>query len=74
MWYSNFLKAKQVYVDVLEMLIPVADVHFTFNPSNHDYQRVFSWLTASVHGSGITRISPLIVQLHTESILLMVHH
>jgi len=41
MWYSNFLKAKQVYVDVLEMLIPVADVHFTFNPSNHDYQSGF---------------------------------
>ena len=41
MFYSNFLKAKQVYVDVLEMLLPVADVVFHFNPSNHDYQSGF---------------------------------
>ena len=37
MWYENFLNAKRVYVDALEMLLTVADVHFTFNPSNHDY-------------------------------------
>lgn len=41
MWYSNFLIAKQLYVDVLEILITVADVHFTFNPSNHDYTNGF---------------------------------
>jgi hypothetical protein len=41
MWYSNFLIAKQLYVDVLLELIAVADVHFTFNPSNHDYQTGF---------------------------------
>jgi len=37
MWYENFLMAKKLYVDVLERLLSVADVHFTFNPSNHDY-------------------------------------
>lgn len=37
MWHSNFMIAKQLYVDVLELLIGVADVHFVFNPSNHDY-------------------------------------
>lgn len=37
MWYSNFLVAKQLYVDVLMMLMPVANIHFTFNPSNHDF-------------------------------------
>ena len=37
MWYENFLNAKKVYVDALEMLLTIADVHFTFNPSNHDY-------------------------------------
>jgi hypothetical protein len=37
MWYENFLNAKKVYIDALEMLLQVADVHFTFNPSNHDY-------------------------------------
>ena len=41
MWYSNFLIAKQLYIDVLMMLIPVANVHFTFNPSNHDYTNGF---------------------------------
>ena len=40
-WYSNFLIAKQLYVDVLLQLIAVADVHFTYNPSNHDYQSGF---------------------------------
>lgn len=41
MWHSNFLIAKQLYTDVLEMLLTVADVHFTFNPSNHDYTNGF---------------------------------
>lgn len=37
MWYDNFIIAKQVYIDVIDLLLQVADVHFTFNPSNHDY-------------------------------------
>ena len=41
MWHTNFLIAKQLYVDVLELLLTVADVHFTFNPSNHDYTNGF---------------------------------
>ena len=41
MWYDNFLIAKQLYVDVLEELMKVADVHFVFNPSNHDYTHGF---------------------------------
>tara|TARA_R100001460_G_scaffold34942_1_gene67627 strand:- start:2614 stop:3648 length:1035 start_codon:yes stop_codon:yes gene_type:complete len=41
MWYSNFLLAKKLYVEILEKLITVADVHFTFNPSNHDYMSGF---------------------------------
>lgn len=41
MWYENFITAKNLYIDVLEMLIPFADVHFTFNPSNHDYMSGF---------------------------------
>jgi len=36
MWY-----AKKLYVEILEKLIGVADVHFTFNPSNHDYTHGF---------------------------------
>lgn len=41
MWYSNFLIAKKLYIDVIELLLTVADVHFTFNPSNHDYASGF---------------------------------
>ena len=40
-WYDNFLTAKQLYVDVIEMLMQVADVEMVFNPSNHDYQSGF---------------------------------
>lgn len=38
MWYDNFQTAKDVYLRVLELLVAHADVHFVFNPSNHDYQ------------------------------------
>lgn len=41
MWYDNFLIAKQLYIDVLTMLLPIANVHFVFNPSNHDYTNGF---------------------------------
>jgi len=41
MWYENFMLAKQLYVDVLQTLISIADVHFVFNPSNHDYTNGF---------------------------------
>lgn len=41
MWYQNFMLAKQLYVDILQMLISIADVHFVFNPSNHDYTNGF---------------------------------
>ena len=41
MWYRNFLMAKDLYVEILEKLITVADVHFVFNPSNHDYTNGF---------------------------------
>jgi hypothetical protein len=41
MWYENFLNAKRLYVEILEKLVTIADVHFTFNPSNHDYTNGF---------------------------------
>ena len=41
MWYDNFLIAKQLYIDILLKLVTIADVHFTFNPSNHDYTNGF---------------------------------
>ncbi len=36
-WYSNFLIAKSLYIDILNRLLEVADIHFVYNPSNHDY-------------------------------------
>lgn len=41
MWYENFLKAKNIYVEIIEMLCTIADVHVTYNPSNHDYTNGF---------------------------------
>jgi hypothetical protein len=41
MFYENFLCAKKLYVEVIELLMQVADIHFVFNPSNHDYQSGF---------------------------------
>lgn len=41
MWYRNFLMAKHLYIDLLQELLQVADVHFVFNPSNHDYVHGF---------------------------------
>jgi hypothetical protein len=60
MWYSNFLIAKQLYVDILETLLAVADVHFTFNPSNHDYTHGFSLQMSSKLGLRIVIILLLI--------------
>lgn len=41
MWYDNFIKAFRLYVEVLEELLDVADVHFVYCPSNHDYTNGF---------------------------------
>lgn len=36
MWHENFLKAKDLYVEVIEMLMPLGNVYVQFNDSNHD--------------------------------------
>jgi len=41
MWFSNFMMAKQLYIDVIEALLSIAPVHFVYNPSNHDYVHGF---------------------------------
>lgn len=41
MWYDNFLIAKKLYIDVIDLLMQKADVHFMYNPSNHDYTHGF---------------------------------
>jgi len=41
MWYENYKNAKRLYIECLEKLMNVADVHYVFNPSNHDYMSGF---------------------------------
>lgn len=41
MWYDNFLMAYNIYVEMIETLMTVADVHIVYNPSNHDYTNGF---------------------------------
>lgn len=41
MWYDNYLIAKRLYIEIIEMLLTVADVHIQYDPSNHDYTNGF---------------------------------
>lgn len=41
MFYENFVCAKELYIEVIDLLLQIADVHFVFNPSNHDYASGF---------------------------------
>ena len=41
MWHSNFIIAKQLYVDLVEILMQIAPVKVIYNPSNHDYTHGF---------------------------------
>lgn len=45
-WFDNFLIAQKLYVDVIEKLVSIADVHVIHNPSNHDYMA--GWYLAQV--------------------------
>lgn len=36
MWHENFIKAKNLYVEVIERLMPLGNVYVQFNDSNHD--------------------------------------
>jgi hypothetical protein len=56
MWYDNFLIARKMHVEVLEVLREVADVHVQYDPSNHDYTNGFfladtiqSWFNNDKH-------------------------
>lgn len=50
MWWEMFIAAKNLYVEIIEYLVTVADVHIVYCPSNHDYMSgfmladtVYSW-------------------------------
>lgn len=49
-WYDAFTKAKQTLIDSIEILLPIADIHLHYDPSNHDSMSgfmladsIFSW-------------------------------
>lgn len=44
MWYESFNNAKNLYVDCIEILMQVADVHVMHNMSNHD--SISGWFLA----------------------------
>jgi hypothetical protein len=41
MWHTAFHSAKDMYVDAIERLMQIADVHVIYNPSNHDFTHGF---------------------------------
>jgi hypothetical protein len=41
MWYENFMTATKLYIQVIERLMTIADVHIMYDPSNHDYTNGF---------------------------------
>jgi hypothetical protein len=41
MWYDAFLVAKNIYVEIIELLRQIAPVHIQYDPSNHDYTNGF---------------------------------
>lgn len=40
-WFRGFLMAKELYIDLLNRLLEVANIHFVYNPSNHDFTNGF---------------------------------
>ena len=56
MWYDNFTIAKQLHIQIIEILRQIADVHVQYDPSNHDYMTGFfladtlsSWFSKDGH-------------------------
>lgn len=41
MWYDNFIIAKRLDIEMIEMLLTIAPVHVQYDPSNHDYMNGF---------------------------------
>ena len=53
-WYENYKQARQLYVQCIERLLTLADVHICHCPSNHDYvsgfmlaDSIYSWFRKS---------------------------
>lgn len=53
-WHKNYIIARDVYIEIINMLVQVADVHVVHNPSNHDFisgfmlaDSIFCWFRNS---------------------------
>lgn len=53
MWYESFTAARKLYVEIIELLVGVADIHVIHCPSNHDFMSgymladtIYSWFHA----------------------------
>ena len=46
LWSDNFMIAKRLMVEIIEMLMQLADVHIMFTAGNHDH--ISGWLMAQV--------------------------
>jgi len=52
MWFDAFVLARKLLTECIELLLPIAPVHFQYNPSNHDFtngfflaQTIQAWFT-----------------------------
>jgi len=48
MWYDAFVLARKLLTECIELLLPIAPVHFQYNPSNHDFTNGF-FLAQTIH-------------------------
>jgi hypothetical protein len=55
MWYDAFLAARRMYVEIIERLLSVADVHVVHNMSNHD--NVIGWTLSQTIQAWFNRCS-----------------
>lgn len=45
-WYENFMVAQKLYIDIIDRLLPIANVHVMHNVSNHD--GMTGWMLSQV--------------------------
>jgi len=53
-WFDAFIMAKQLYIDIIETLVSIADIEIVYNVSNHDemsgfflMDSLYSWYNAN---------------------------
>jgi hypothetical protein len=56
MWYDAFVLARKLLTECIELLLPIAPVHFQYNPSNHDFTNGFFLLKLYKRGLAIAKV------------------